>query len=400
MVTILRHACLVVIFTSLFIGLQGGAPALAVAPGAGADAAPGAQKLSPKQLEELVGRIALYPDDLLVIILQGSAYPLDIVQAERFLPKLKKDPKLQPDSRWDQSIRSLLNYPDVVTMMSQDLDWTTALGEAVVSQQADVMKAIQQFRAKAQTAGNLKSDDKQIVVVEKEVIKVVPANPEVIYVPQYQPTTVVVQQAAPIAYYPTPYPVYYYPYPPGAAFATGLFVGAVTASAFNWGSNDINANVNINHTDNLNVNRNNAQYQQKADQARQQGQQRAQQPATQQARGGDGGTKWQSGKRPGEVSGGGATSRQQARPGEAKTAQSRGGDTFGNYGRGQDAAQFQNRGQQSRSGASATAASSRGGGGASVSRPSGGGFSGGAAGGGGRGGGGGASRGGGGGRRR
>lgn len=229
MVTILRHACLVVIFTSLLIGLPGGAPALAVAPGVGADAAPGAQKLSPKQLEELVGRIALYPDDLLVIILQGSAYPLDIVQAERFLPKLKKDPKLQPDSRWDQSIRSLLNYPDVVTMMSQDLDWTTALGEAVVSQQADVMKAIQQFRAKAQTAGNLKSDDKQIIIVEKEVIKVVPANPEVIYVPQYQPTTVVVQQAAPIAYYPTPYPVYYYPYPPGAAFATGLFVGAVTA---------------------------------------------------------------------------------------------------------------------------------------------------------------------------
>jgi len=133
MATILRHACLVVIFTSLLIGLQGGAPAQAVAPGAGADAAPGAKKLSPQQLEELVGRIALYPDDLLVIIMQGSTYPLDIVQADRFLQKLKKDPKLQPDSRWDQSIRSLLNYPDVVSMMSQDLDWTTALGEAVVS---------------------------------------------------------------------------------------------------------------------------------------------------------------------------------------------------------------------------------------------------------------------------
>jgi len=419
--SILRHACLVVISMSLFIGLQGGAPAQAVAPGAGADAAPGAKKLSPQQLEELVGRIALYPDDLLVIIMQGSTYPLDIVQADRFLQKLKKDPKLQPDSRWDESIRSLLNYPEVVNMMSQDLDWTSALGEAVVSQQADVMKAIQQFRARAQKAGNLKSDDKQIIVVEKEVIKVVPANPEVIYVPQYQPSTVVVYQPAPpIAYYPTPYPVYYYPYPPGAAFATGFFFGAVTASAFNWGSNNINANININHTDNLNINRNNTTYQQKANQARQQAQRRAQQqPATKQARGGDSGTKWQSGKRPGEVSGagGGLGSRPQTRPGDRQAAQPR-GDAFGNYGRGQDAAQFQNRGQQSRGaqaqsfgdrgGASrggggfsgSAGGGSRGGGGASVSRPSGGGFSGGAAGGGSRGGGGGASRGGGGGRRR
>lgn len=223
------------------------------------------------------------------------------------------------------------------------------------------MKAIQQFRARAQKAGNLKSDDKQIIIVEKEVIKVVPANPEVIYVPQYQPTTVVVYQPAapPIAYYPTPYPVYYYPYPPGAAFATGFFFGAVTASAFNWGGNDINTNININHTDNLNINRNNAQYKQKADQARQQGQQRALQPATKQARGGDGGTKWQSGKRPGEVSGGGAASRQQARPGDRQAAQPR-GDAFGNYGRGQDAAQFQNRGQQSR-GAQAQSFGDRGG---------------------------------------
>ena len=82
-------------------------------------------------------------------------------------------------------------------MMSQDLDWTQDLGEAVVSQQADVIKAIQAFRAKAASAGNLKTDDKQIVVQENNVIQIVPADPEVIYVPQYQPQTVVVYQAAP-----------------------------------------------------------------------------------------------------------------------------------------------------------------------------------------------------------
>ena len=79
--------------------------------------------------------------------------------------------------------------------------------------------------ARCTASGNLKTDDKQIVVVEKETIKVVQADPQVIYVPQYQPAQVVVVQSAPVyAYYPTPYPVYYYPYPPGAAFATGLII--------------------------------------------------------------------------------------------------------------------------------------------------------------------------------
>ena len=139
--------CLALILAGLLVGLPAGPPVAAQAPVAGEGPPPAA--LSAPQLEELVGRIALYPDDLLAIILPASTYPLDVVQAERFLQKLKQDPKLQPDQRWDESIRSLLNYPEVVSMMSQDLDWTQDLGEAVVSQQADVLKAIQAFRAKA-----------------------------------------------------------------------------------------------------------------------------------------------------------------------------------------------------------------------------------------------------------
>ena len=314
--------CLVVVLIGLLIGVPGAPPGYAQAPVAGESPPPAT--LSPPQLEELVGRIALYPDDLVAIILPASTFPLEIVQADRFIQKLKQDKNLKPDEGWDESVRNLVNYPEVISMMSQDLDWTQDLGEAVVGQQADVIKAIQAFRAKAQTAGNLKSDDKQMVVQDKDVIQIIPADPEVIYVPQYQPSTVIVTQPAPAppAYYPAPYPSYYYPYPPGyafAGFAAGAFFGAATAYAIGWGGGHIENNVNINNTSNFNTNRVNAQNQQKLNQARQQGQQRAQQTGRQQGQGGrgqGGASTWQSQKRPGDVGGGRASARtSQARPG-------------------------------------------------------------------------------------
>jgi Protein of unknown function (DUF3300) len=211
-------------------------PAVAqAAPGAPSTASASPQRLSAQQLDTLVASIALYPDDLLAIVLPSSTTPLEVVKAQRFLDKRKSNSSLQPDAAMPAPVKSLLNYPEVVKKMSDDIDWTSALGSAVTAQQKDVIDAIQAFRRKVHSVGNLKTDEKQIVVVEKETIKVVQADPQVIYVPQYQPAQVVVVQSAPVyAYYPTPYPVYYYPYPPGAAFATGVFVGAVTASAFNW----------------------------------------------------------------------------------------------------------------------------------------------------------------------
>ena len=255
---------LIVALVCLLVGLPGVPVANAQAPAAG-DSPPPAT-LSAQQLEELVGRIALYPDDLVAIILPAATFPLDIVQADRFLQKVKQDKNLKPDDRWDESVRNLVNYPEVIGMMSGDLDWTQDLGEAVVSQQSDVLKAIQAFRAKAASAGNLKSDDKQLIVEENNVIQIVPADPEVIYVPQYQPSTVVVQQAAPVyGYYPAPYPSYYYPYPYGAglALAGGFALGAATAYACNWGGGNVENNVNINNTKNMNTNRNNQQINQK-----------------------------------------------------------------------------------------------------------------------------------------
>ena len=262
---------LIAALVCLLVGLPGVPVANAQAPAAG-DSPPPAT-LSAQQLEELVGRIALYPDDLVAIILPAATFPLDIVQADRFLQKVKQDKNLKPDDRWDESVRNLVNYPEVISMMSGDLDWTQDLGEAVVSQQSDVLKAIQAFRAKAASAGNLKSDDKQLIVQENNIIQIVPADPEVIYVPQYQPSTVVVQQAAPVyGYYPAPYPSYYYPYPAGCAFAgfaPASPSGRRPPMRCNWGGGNVENNVNINNTKNMNTNRNNQQIQQKTNQARQ-----------------------------------------------------------------------------------------------------------------------------------
>ena len=204
-------------------------------------------------LETIVGPIALYPDDLVAIILPASTNPLQIVQAERFLEKRKADPKAPIDDKWDDAVKSLVNYPEVIKKMSTDLDWTTALGEAVVADQGAVLSAIQAFRRKAQSAGNLKSDDKQVVVVEKEVITIAPADPQVVYVPQYNPSTVVVYSSVPAyGYYPAPYPSYYYPYAPGAALATGLIWGAAIGAA--WGGGRYQANYSGGNN-NITVNR-------------------------------------------------------------------------------------------------------------------------------------------------
>jgi len=193
---------------------------------------------SASELESLVGPVALYPDDLLAIVLPAATYPLQVVQAARFLEALESDPSLQPDEDWDDSIVALVNYPEVVEMMNEDLDWTWQLGEAVVAQQSEVINAIATFRDRAYTAGNLKSDDRQTVARnDDDVIEIAPVSEEVIYVPYYEPERVVVYQPRPVYYYyPRAYPVYYYPYPSYYSFSTGYFWGVTTAFSIGWNS--------------------------------------------------------------------------------------------------------------------------------------------------------------------
>jgi hypothetical protein len=191
--------------------------------------------LSAVDLDELVGPIALYPDDLLAIVLPASAYPLQIVDAARFLEAVKTDPSLQPDPEWDDSVVALLNYPEVVELLNEDIDWTWRLGEAVVAQQADVVATIEAFRDRAYAAGNLKSDDYQNVTHDNGVIEITPVSEDVIYVPYYEPDRVVVYQPRPVYYYyPRAYPVYYYPYSAAYRFDNYGFWGVTTAFRIGW----------------------------------------------------------------------------------------------------------------------------------------------------------------------
>jgi hypothetical protein len=132
--------------------------------------------LAPEQLDILVAPVALYPDPLLVLVLQGSTFPIEVVAANRFLGKLAEQPELQPDPEWDTSIVGLLNYPEVLARMDDELDWTEALGEAVLNQLGDVQASIQQVRLQAYMAGMLATDEQQVVTGSPDLIIVLPAD--------------------------------------------------------------------------------------------------------------------------------------------------------------------------------------------------------------------------------
>jgi hypothetical protein len=226
---------------------------VAAPPWALAQQGEGAKKFSNEQLDQMLAPIALYPDSLLAQVMMASTYPLQIVQADRFVRQNKglKPEQLMEKAKnqdWDPSVKSLLTFPEVLAMMSEQLDWTTQLGDAFLSQQKDVMDSIQRLRRKAENSGNLKSSQQQQVIVEKETIIIQPANPQVVYVPVYNPTVVYGVWAYPA------YPPYYY-YPPGYAagaaafgFAVGVAVGAAASGCcwggWNWGHSEVNINVN------------------------------------------------------------------------------------------------------------------------------------------------------------
>ncbi len=146
-------------------------------------------RLSREELKKLTGPIALYPDPMIALILPASTFPSDIVLAARFVAA-GEAPALADDKPWDASIRSLVHYPDVLTWMDENLEWTTQLGYAYLAQPEDVMDAIQEQRAQAQAVGNLVDTPEQRVVRDETYIRIVPANPEYIYVPYYDPGVV------------------------------------------------------------------------------------------------------------------------------------------------------------------------------------------------------------------
>lgn len=214
---------------------QNAAPATptTAAPAPAPAAQPAQDLLSDDELEVLVARIALYPDELVSAISAAALFPLQIVEAQRFLEARKKDPNLKPKDTWDGSVISLLNYPQIVKMMSDDLEWTQSLGDALTYQQKDVLVAIQQLRDEAVAKDIIKTDDKMTVVTENDNIIIRPADPEKVYIPQYQPEMLYQPgyAAEPISYYQEPYPSYYYP---GAAFFAAAVTGVAWASMVDW----------------------------------------------------------------------------------------------------------------------------------------------------------------------
>ncbi len=158
---------------------------------AGDGAATSDAKLSADELEELLAPIALYPDVLLAQILPAATYPLDIVKAARLLRQNADLNKLD-EQDLDPSVLSIARYPEILSKMDQDLDWTNALGAAFLSQPDDVMDVIQDLRARAKASSALQTTPQETVTVEQEAIRIVPTEPQVVYVPQYDPATVYV----------------------------------------------------------------------------------------------------------------------------------------------------------------------------------------------------------------
>ena len=197
--------------------------------------------LTDAELETLVAPVALYPDDLLAIVLPASTFPVQVVLAARFLEARAADPDLEPDEAWDASIIALLNYPEILALLDRELGWTWQLGDAVLLQQEDLIAAVADFRRQASAAGNLETDDKQVVsVTEAGAIEITPVEREVIHVPYYDPAEVVTYQPRRVYYYhPRPYPVYYYPYPSGHYFSNGAFWGVTSAFSIGWHSRSL-----------------------------------------------------------------------------------------------------------------------------------------------------------------
>jgi hypothetical protein len=147
---------------------------------------------TPDQLQQLVAPIALYPDALVAQILAASTYPTEVVEADRWMqqhPDLKgKELGKEVDKQhWDPSVKALAQFPSVLGNMDKNLSWTSSLGDAYVNQQKDVMGAVQAMRQRAQKAGNLKSTSQQNVTAQGQTIVIEPADPDVVYVPGYDP---------------------------------------------------------------------------------------------------------------------------------------------------------------------------------------------------------------------
>ncbi|HAM53319.1 MAG TPA: DUF3300 domain-containing protein [Nitrospiraceae bacterium] len=148
--------------------------------------------LTEQELDNLLAPIALYPDPLLSQLLPASTYPEEVADAAGWL-RSGGDPSRIDEQNWDENVRAIAHYPTVLYMMADDMDWTASVGDAFLNQPEDVTNSIQRLRWQAQSLGNLVSNDQQTVTIDGAYIQIDPAQPQYIYVPQYDPSVIYVQ---------------------------------------------------------------------------------------------------------------------------------------------------------------------------------------------------------------
>jgi len=193
-------------------------------------------KQTPEELQQLVAPIALYPDALVSQIFAGATYPTQVVEADRWLQEhsdlkeqeLASEVDKQP---WDPSVKALAQFPSVLASMDKNLSWTSSLGDAYANQPQDVMDAVQVLRARAQKAGNLKSNQQVKVENQVQTIVIEPSDPQVVYVPTYDPWVV---YGPPVVAWPG---WFWYPglYAPGPGISFGVGFGIGFFAGFGWG---------------------------------------------------------------------------------------------------------------------------------------------------------------------
>ena len=224
---------------------------IAQQPPAPVQAAPLAQPLGPNQLDTLVAPIALYPDALVGQVLVAATYPLEVVEAAQWLQQNRNLQGLQlvdaaRQQNWDASIQALVVFPDVLNRLNSDIRWTTDLGNAFLAQQADVMDAVQRMRARAQAAGKLSSNSQETVTTQTQgdqtAIQIQPANPQVVYVPYYDPEYI--WGPPEWGYYP---PLDYGGIGFGFGFWPGIYIGSFFPGlgwgGWGWGPNWFNCGI-------------------------------------------------------------------------------------------------------------------------------------------------------------
>lgn len=218
-----------------------------------------ATPISANQLDSLVAPIALYPDPLLAQVLAASTYPLELMELQQWLAKNPglKDQALADavaQQQWDPSVQAMAGLPDVVKLLTENIQWTTNLGNAFLAQEGDVMKAVQRMRKSASATGTLKSTDQQVVQSQtadgNQYIVIQQADPQVVYVPQYTPDAIWGTPAY-------PYPTMSYPWGWTAAgmalsFGAGIAMGAFWHGGWGWGCGWGHGDINVNNLNNFN----------------------------------------------------------------------------------------------------------------------------------------------------